>query len=499
MYPEDEPERFKWFSQYCATDVLGEQELDHTLPDLTPRQKTMFVLDMRMNDRGIPIDVPLVAKALKVVTELEIDLHAKVVALTGGVTATQLVKFNNVLFDHDVVLPNLQAETVRLELKRDDLDPVARTLLELRTESGRASTKKLDSMMWCADPIDHVVQGSFLYHGAHTGRYAGRLVQPHNFIRGNLKPRQMATVFDLLGHADADLFKLMYDKPIDTIGQCMRGFIRAPKGKEFVIADYTAIEARVLAWVAGEEHMLQAYRQNLDVYKLMAIRLYACTMEDVADEQRRIAKNLVLGCGYQLGGPGFVLYAAGAGVALTEEFATRAVKAYRAGHPRIVESWRTVDQLFAAAVMNPEETFTGLKCKFNMVEQWLCVTLPSGRQLRYPYAQCVPGEKWGKPANMLSYRTEINGQFLKEKTYGGKLIENIVQAIAFDIMQEGMLSAETNGYPVVGTVHDEVLTLRTIGAGSAKELEDLVCSIPSWSKGIPLAAKGFVCERYRKD
>lgn len=499
ILPEQDA-RFQRFIEYCQQDVRGEIALDEALPDLIPRQRRMFLLDMAMNDRGIPIDVPLVRKALKVVKTLEEDIGRRVSALTGGLKATQVAKMIEMFAERGLDIANMQKNTIEEALKDTKLDAGTRALLELRVEAGKASTKKLISMMACADPDDWVVQGGFLYHGAHTGRYAGRLVQPHNFIRGMLKDHQRELVFDLLEYEDADLFTLLYDKPIDVISQCMRGFIRAPAGYELAVVDYTAIEARILAWVAGEETILAAYRKGLDVYKVMAVTLFRLKdVSEVSDEQRRIAKNLVLGCGYQLGGVKFVDYCANAGVIITEEFAKSAVTTYRKGVPAIVASWKTVENLVAGAIRHPGTVYEGLKCKFYMMEHWLCVELPSGRSIRYPYARAVPVERWGKPAYEISFRTEIKGQFVREKTYGGKLIENIVQAIALDVMQEGMLSAETNGYPVIGTVHDELLSLRKKGTSNVKELEALVCNVPAWSKGMPLAAKGFICERYKKD
>lgn len=499
ILPEQDA-RFQRFIEYCQQDVRGEMALDAALPDLIPRERRMFILDMVMNDRGLPIDLPLVEKALTVVRSLEVSIAARVSALTGGLKATQVQKMLDFFSDKGIDLENMRAETVRQAVQRDDLSDEAKELLELRVEAGKASTKKLISMLACADPDDRVVQGGFLYHGAHTGRYAGRLVQPHNFIRGLLKAHQRELVFALLEHADQELFERLYDKPIDTISQCMRGFIKAPEGYELAVVDYTAIEARVLAWLCDEEEMLDAYRQGVDVYKLMAVKLYKlASINDVSDEQRRIAKNLVLGCGYQLGGVKFVDYAANAGVVITEEFAKGAVKAYRDSVPNIVASWKQVEQLAVGAIRNPGKTFTGLKCKFYMREHWLCIQLPSGREIRYPYARAVPVERWGKPAFEISFRTEFKGQFLREKTYGGKLIENIVQAIARDIMMEGMLAAETGGWPVIGTVHDELLTLVRKGQTRIKELEETVCVRHlGWTKGMPLAAKGFACVRYEK-
>lgn len=499
ILPEQDA-RFQKFIAYCKQDVYSEADLHSCIPDLTEREQTFFEQDMRMNDRGLPIDLPLVKKALTIVQFLEAHIKARVRKLSGGINATQVAKMLAVFAERGLELENLRKETVAEALKDDTLSDETRLLLQMRVEAGKAGTKKLAAMVLCADPEDWVVQGGFLFHGAHTGRYSGRLVQFQNFIRGMLKDKQREAVFRLLELADPELFVMLHEWPIDTISQCMRGFIKAPRGYELAVVDYTAIEARVLAWVAGEEHMLQAYREGVDVYKLMAVRLYGlASIADVSDEQRRIAKNLVLGCGYQLGGVRFVDYAANAGVVITEKFAKEAVTIYREGHPAIVRSWKTVESLAVQAIRFPGEVAKGLRCAFYMRQHWLCVQLPSGRELRYPFAKATLGERWGKPAWLLSFRTEVKGQFYRESTYGGKLIENIVQAIARDIMLEGMHNAEQVGYAPIGTVHDEMIALRKKGTTVINFLEKTVCAIPAWGRGIPLAAKGFVTERYRKD
>jgi len=496
--PQDNWPEFLKGVAYCEDDVRGEEWLHHAIPDLHPREKRFFILDMVMNDRGLPIDIPLVQKALRVVSALEADIKAEVEKLSGGLRATQVAKMLEMFAARGLDIENMQKGTIEEALKSTTLDKTTRRLLELRVEAGKASTKKLVSMLACADPTDWVVQGGFLFHGAHTGRYAGRLVQPHNFIRGMLKRHQRELVFALLDLDDADYFRMLFDAPINQISQCMRGFIRASKGYELAVVDYTAIEARVLAWLCDEKKMLKAYFDGVDVYKLMAATLFHCTIEEVTDEQRRIAKNLVLGCGYQLGGAKFVDYAANAGVVITEDFAFKAVRTYRSSVPNIVASWKTVESLAVHAIRNPGEVAEGLKCRFYMRSHWFCVQLPSGRELRYPYAKALMIERYGKPHWQISFRTEIKGQFRRETTYGGKLIENIVQAIARDVMMEGMMAAETNEYPVLGTVHDELLTLRKRGTSDIPFLEKLICPKLSWTKGMPLHAKGFICERYEK-
>lgn len=499
ILPEDAPADFRKFVRYCQRDVFGEMELHEHLPDLEPRELEFFHLDMRMNERGLPIDLPLVEKTQRTLRHLELAIADEVTTLTGGIRATQGVKLLAFLAEQGLDLENLQAQTVRDVLKQaDHLPDDIKRLLALRIEAGKASTKKLASMLACADPDDHVVQGGFLFHGAHTGRYSGRLIQPQNFIRGNLKPHQQVVVFDLLNMADAELLQMLYEWPIDTVSQCMRGFIRAPAGWRFVVVDYAAIEARVLAWVAGELKVLQAYRDGVDVYKLMASRLFGVPIEAVTSEQRRLGKNLVLGCGYSLGGDRFVEYCAGLGQHVEPAFARKAVKLYRTEHPAIVQSWKNVEVAFAQAVRNPGEVYEAAKCEFFMRSHWLCVRLPSGREVRYYKPKATPTERYGKPSYSLSFLTDYHGKPARENTYGGKIIENIVQGIARDVMREGTFSAEEAGYPVVGTVHDELLTLRRLGEGSVHDLEQVVCQPKPWMRGLPLSSEGFECERYRK-
>jgi DNA polymerase len=497
IYPKDNPLAFKRFIKYCQQDVRGEKKLHEALPPLHAWQWDFYTLDLKMNERGLPIDLPLVKKARAVLTELEQDIAQRVADITGGIKATQTAKLTAWLSEHGVQLDNLQAKTIKDVLADvEGLPARLRDLLALRVEAGKASTKKLIAMEVCAHPLHSVIQGSFLIHGAHTGRYAGRLIQPQNFIRGTLKDHAQKTVFDLLDKYPAAVFKMLYEWPIDTISQCMRGFIKAPDRYRFVVVDYTAIEARVLAWVAGEERVLAAYRKGVDVYKMMASSLFNIRIEDVSSEQRRLAKNLVLGCGYSLGGPKFVDYCANLGVTIDPEFAKIAVKKYRDDHPKIVESWKIVEDCWLRALAG--ERVKALHCTFYKKREWLCIRLPSGREIRYHRPRAIPVERWGRNAHDLSYATDYHGKIGREKTYGGKLIENIVQGIAFDVMAAGMTAAEEAGYPVLGTVHDELITLKKIGQGSAKELEHVVCDLGGWTDGIPLNAEGFECDRYRK-
>jgi DNA polymerase len=421
--------------------------------------------------------------------------------LTDGITPTQVAKLRDWVNDQlpeTLYLPNLQKTTVERTVIHPDCPDTVREALEIRMEAGLVSHKKFYAMQRVCSPADHRARGTILFYGAHTGRKSGKLIQPHNFKRGVLKPHQIADVFTALQHGDADLMLRLWPNPMEAISMVMRGFIRALPGRILRVVDYAAIEARVLAWVAGEQWLLDAFMRGVDIYKLMACKLWSIAIEEVSSEQRRIAKNLVLGCGYQLGGKKFVEYCARAGVYIEEPFAIDAVRTYRAENKMIVRSWYDVENAAIAAVQ------TGRVVRWRMLEfevqdRWLTIRLPSGRRLYYLDPKVITAMAFGKPKLQLTFKEEYNGQMLRTSTYGGKLIENIVQGIAFDLMANGEELADAEGYAPIGTVHDEIITETDEDEGDIHTLEQVVCRIPPWAKGCPVGAEGFDTVRYRKN
>lgn len=330
---------------------------------------------------------------------------------------------------------------------------------------------------------------------------SGKGVQPHNFIRGLLKYEEQLRIFDLLMHGDADIFRMLYQWPISAISQCMRGFIVAKKGRILRVVDYSAIEARVLAWLAQDQEILDAYVKGYDVYKVMASKLFNTKYEDVTSEQRRIGKNLILGCGYGLGAAKFVTYCEKAGAEVSLDFSKAAVRTYRTERKKIVSYWYDVERAAIQAVKEGRTYRNHVKLrnlKFFTDKLWFCIELPSGRWLRYYMPKVKVVEKFGEPGFQLSYKVEFRGRLVSEATYGGKLVENITQAVARDFLVHGMFAAEEAGYPVIGTVHDELLTEPPVEHGSYHELEKIVSQIPPWAAGCPISAEGFESFRYRK-
>lgn len=499
--PADFPEKFSELVRYCQTDVSTEREVDEALPPLPAFERRVHASDTLINERGLPIDTALVRKAHVIVEELAARAKARVNKLTNGINPTQRDKLLKWFEANDVDIANLQSKTVAALLRRTDIQLTAevRTILELRVEAAKASVKKLLSMARVAMK-DGRARGTLLYYGAHTGRWAGKLIQPQNFIRGLLDMMAQSLVFQLLEAGDADLFEIIYEKPLYTIAQVMRGFIRARPGHKLIVVDYAQIEARVLAWLANETSALEAYRRGEDRYRIMAAFLWGIKIDEVSKEQRRIAKNLVLGCGYGLGWKKFIEYCAKEDLIIEEELSQRAVKAYRELNPATMRLHGDVERCAVAAVRHPGTTVRLRNLAFKCKGRFLMIALPSKRCLYYPYPKVTAITRFGRPAWELSYKTSYFKLWVRSSTYGGKLVENIVQAVARDIMCEGIWAMEGAGYPIVGTVHDELISEVPTGsrAHSVQQAEQVVAKIPVWATGCPISSEGFEAVRYRK-
>lgn len=503
VYPKDRVDEFKKFVRYCGTDVDTEELVDEMLPDLPPEEWRAYRHTSLMNGRGIPLDMDAVRNGFKVLQALEMNVVKRVTELTGGIRPTQRDKMLEFFNGLGIPLEDMQAKTIKdlVALRGDDLDDVARELLQLRIEGGKASTKKLKKMLQvvCRDGR---VRGAFLYWGASTGRLAGKLIQPQNFTRGEYSPDQLEMLFRLIALVDPEALEIIYEWPIDAVAQGMRGFIKAPKGKKFVVVDFSAIEARVLAWLAREMKTLELYAKNADLYKRLAVRLYKLKDEsEVTTPQRKFAKDLYLGSGYQLGWMGFITQCLKRGIVISEEDSKAGIKVYREDNPAIVDLWADVEACAIRAVETGASATKPVQLRnlaFFVEGIWFCIRLPSGRLLRYPYPEVQYVMRYRRRTAKLTYRSEIKGKWVREGTYGGKLVENIVQAIARDLMVNSCFNAERAGYAVIGTVHDELITEVDEDFGSVHELEDIMRMKPEWATDAPINAEGWEGKRYRK-
>lgn len=503
VYPWHKPEEFERFVQYNRTDVLAEQQIIEAVPDLLPAEWRGYQLVETMNDRGMPLDMHSVHIGFNVLRQLEADVVQQVTELTGGIRPTQRDKMLEFLNGLGLDLENMQAKTIKdlVTLRGNQLEPDALRLLQLRVEGGKASTKKLTKMIEVAC-FDDRCHGMLLFYGAHTGRLSGKLIQPHNFIRGEYKPHQLYALFELLQLGDVEAIKIIYEWPIDALAQGMRGYIMAGPGKKFVVCDFSAIEARVLAWLAREMKTIRLYEQNADLYKRLAVRLYNLQDESqVTTPQRKFAKDLYLGSGYQLGWAGFVRNCLERGIVIADDEAKTAIKVYRDDNPAIVQFWYDVEACAIRAVATSASVTNPVQLRnllFFVEGLWFCIQLPSGRLLRYPYPRVENAVRFGKKVKKLTFRTELKGKWIRESTYGGKLVENIVQAVSYDLMTLACFNAERRGYEVIGTVHDELVTEVPEDFGNPRELEAILRLKPKWATDCPVNAEGWEGRRYRK-
>lgn len=571
IYPWDQPEEFEKFCKYCETDVETEYGVVDALPEFHPPEWKVVDFDIKMNDRGIPLDLKAVRNGYRILMELEADVKKEVEAATGGIRPTQVAKFREFLSSFGIDTDNLRAKTIKdlIAIKGEEMDETAKRLLMLRIEGGKASTKKLKTMLSvvCRDGRIH---GAFLMYGAHTARWSGKLVQPQNFIRGEYKPHHWEPLFGLIHKGEADDFRWLFEWPIDALAQGMRGYIHAAPGKKFIVCDFSAIEARVLAWLAREMKTIDLYLAGKDLYKALAVKLYNLNDEtEVVDAQRKFAKDVFLGCGYQLGGPGFQKNCMDRGIVIELEFSQQAVDTYREDNPNIVQLWSDVQNAAHEAVSTCATHTNPVKLRnlaFYVEDRWFCIRLPSGRSLRYFEPKLSLQYPWsgvkaaaekaffatGKkrptrenPAKFktlkfffeennsgsvqtfivvnskgerkhktfpeayfdkleqieslhLTYMSYDKGRFYRDGTYGGKLVENIVQAIARDLMVAACLRAERKGYEIIGTVHDELIAEVPEDFGSAEELLKIMCTKPKWATDAPINAEGWEGKRYRK-
>ena len=513
------------FKRYNRDDVETEYLIDEALPDIPAKFMRYFHMDARMNTRGVPVDLASIEQAVKYYDFFYKKLDKRFKELSNGLAPTQVAKIKELLNDeHHTDLENLQSSTIRDNLLLDDFfTPETKEILEIRQIAAQASVKKLTAFKNRALKSTLRTYMAFLWYGAHTSRWAGRGVQFQNFPRGVKKALKQVAAFFIWCESirDLDIAELVYHNPIQVLSAALRGFVQAPKGKKFVVFDYSQIELVIFAWLAGETALLDQIRQGLDPYiQFAALHMYNVPPESLTKDsiERQIAKSALLGAQYQIWIDNFILYCkATANIKITIEQATLAITTYRETNANIVQFWKDIEKAVIFAVENKSEAYlNNLRIKFEEVNGYL----PSGHPLSYYEPQVRVRETehakldfdgnptfdaagnqifYTKRKKVFSYLTEFNGKTTREYTYGGKLSQNVTEGILADIMAEGLIIAEEHGYMPIMTVHDEGVTEVDEDFGSAEELERLVCTLlPDCYEGLPVRAEAFECRRYRK-
>jgi len=493
---------------YCVQDVVVERAISDGLPPLPYREHRIWSLTENMNNAGVPIDRAAAVGAVKYADRAAGQLNKRVEHLTGGDVerVSQVARLRGWLGKQGLHLDDLKAGTIDALLSSSGLlTSDVRDVLQVRRSAGLASVKKFHAAnaRVCEDGR---VKDTHRYHGAATGRWSGVGLQIQNLKRPGITPGEAEAILDRLatsGHLPGRKFEV----GLACLSDCVRGLIKAEPGHALVASDYSQIELRVLLWLAGDEDNLQELRDGLDPYKTMATAIYTTPYDRVGKDERQVAKSAVLGCGYGLGKVTFgETYAKGFGLDISPEESEFIVTAYRTKYDKVVSFWYELNDTVLEAIEYPGQTFMCRKLPVRVFKnlKWLEITLPSGRPLRYfrPHVERGVEKPWGL-VNEIRYEgtDTYSRRWGITSTYGGKLVENVTQGLARDIMAAGMLRAEAAGLDPIMTVHDEVVCHPSVEGDGVAELDRLnecLLKLPSWARGLPLDVEGWVGPRYRK-
>ena len=493
--PADAPERWRLFKKYNKRDVETEMAIQARLKKFPVPESEWenYVIDQEINDHGILVDTTFVTQAICC------DERSKAVCLERAQNLTDLENPNSPL----QLMDWLRGEGLSVEsLAKSEVTKMLKTatgdvreVLELRQQLSKTSVKKYMAME-AVTGADHRARGLFQFYGANrTGRFAGRLIQLQNLPQNHLT--QLKEVRTLVKDGDFDLLDMLYDSTSDVLSQLIRtSFVPRP-GCRFVVADYAAIEARVLAWLAGEQWVLDVFREHGDIYCETASRMFHCNVEKHGEnaDLRQKGKQAVLSCGY--GGSVGALIAMGAVESgMKEEELQPLVDLWRASNPHIVQFWWDVDRAVKTCVKRGGEVETrGIRCAYN--SGILFIRLPSGRELAY--AKLRIGENRFGGESVTYEGLGMTKKWERMETFGGKLVENITQATARDLLVFAMKQLRNRGFDIVMHVHDEIVLEVPYGVSSVEKICSIMAESPPWAKGLPLKADGYECEFYRKD
>jgi DNA polymerase bacteriophage-type len=527
------PAEWAKFLDYARQDVVALREVFRALPthNYAGKHKEIWNLDYRINTRGVRVDLELAAAAVKVMEKAKRRVDAKVAELTDGeiTAATQRDRvLHRLVLDGGLALIDAKASTLRAALEDEALDPATRQLIELRLEGSKNAASKYQKMLDTAGP-DGRVRYTLQFAGAdRTGRWAGRGIQPQNLFRPAISDFEYIEECIIPGILNGDVldkrFRAVYDTPAEACANALRSAIMADEGHEFVVADWSNIEGRVLAWLAGEEWKL---------YKLIFSRSFSKPIEELTKTDRQVGKCQDLACGFGGSVGAFVGFAAIYNLSLdmladtvpstvsrsvwekalsSFEWAVEnerdygldrgvfaachsLVQIYRTAHPATQRFWYDLHGAMINATNNPGHLYRVRLLKVWRSGAWLIVELPSGRRLMYASPK-IKRNKEGK--EVLTYMNAKGKQWRRLHSWHGLTTENAVQAVANDILRDAMPRAEAVA-PIVLHVHDEIVTEPEVGAVELQQLIDAMVQGEPWTEGLPLAAAGYVATRYRKD
>ena len=498
--PQHDPEKWELFKEYCKQDVESERAVRKRLEKFypIPSERQLWTLDQRINDNGVLLDNDVIDGALQIDTEMKYQLTNEVIKLTGVENPNSLPQITGWIRQKQ---PELKFDAfdkaARAELlKRDDLLPEVRKVIELKNLLSKTSCKKYQAMkdMKCSDGRAH---GMLQFYGAsRTGRWSGRGVQVQNLPQNHLDDLDGAR--NTVKATNYEVLEQLYDSPADVLSQLIRTAFIAPANHRFIVADFSAIEARVIAWLADEKWRMQVFADGGDIYCASASQMFKVPVEKhgINGHLRQKGKVAELACGY--GGGVNALKAFGADkMGMTQQEMEVTIKQWREASPNICKLWRSVEDRVKKAIRTKMVIVGDKGIKYKYYAPWLFIKLPSGRKLAYYKPRIEQEEGFGE---RITYEgVMLAGGWGRNYTWGGKLVENIVQGIARDCLAVSMLRLAKAGYKIVMHVHDEVILEEPYGSGSLENPWAIMGQAIDWAPGLLLRADGYETEYYKKD
>lgn len=513
--PEEHPEKYDRLSEYCATDVQVGTALSNSTKPLSALERDIWLLTEEINERGLLVDWEFAEIATSVAKTYKRYLDAQMAVVTGGAVAgaAKVIDLKNWCAQRGyAVYDEIDDEKIILDkgavaklLERDDLDDDVRAALTIRRTAAKNSVAKYEAIVNRVDKTDGRVRDTLIYHGASTGRWAGAGIQPQNFPRRTVKDWDGARRDIVLVHKNKLTFEAFEESHgadvMDVLSRMLRGTIIAPSGHELVFPDFSAIEARGVAWLAGATGLTELFASGGKVYEEFASQIYGVPAARIGKDstERFLAKTAVLGCGYGMGPKKFVATCELQGKLVELPDAVTTVQAYRMTYPEIPSLWNGIEAAAIGAVQRPGHEYRYRAVSFMAKNHWLMMRLPSGRLLYYSEPRVIQvASPWGpRPALEYSTVNSVTRKWGREKTWGGRLTENAVQAICRDLIAGAMLRLRDAGYRLVGSVHDEVI-LEAPQPADLEAIRQIMTEVPQWATGFPIAAEVGHGKRYSK-
>lgn len=493
--PGDAPEKWALFKEYCKRDVDVERQIAKKLEmyPISESEHRLYVLDQRINDRGVLVDLSLAQQAIKINSIQTAVATEQAYTLTGLENPNSVAQLKAWLTENGVEIESLSKKAVAA--LADETDGDIQEMLHLRLLMSKTSVKKYEAVMRSVCR-DNRVRGMMRFCGAsRTGRWSGNILQPQNLPQNHLPDLTLAR--DIVKDGDFEMLNMTFGNVPNVLSELIRTVLIPKPNHRFIVADFSAIEARVLSWLAGEQWRLDTFRNGGDIYCASASQMFRVPVEKhgVNGHLRQKGKISELACGYG-GSVGALKNMGAVEMGVPEEELQGLINDWRNANPHIVKLWTEVGNAAMKAIK--EKTIVTLgKLVFMYERGILFIRLPSGRRLSYIKPRIGTNRFGGDSITYMGVGTSKKWERLE--TFGGKLVENIVQAIARDLLASAMINVANAGYNIVFHVHDEIIAEVPDGQGSVDEMCMLMSINPDWADGIPLSADGYECEYYRKD